>query len=104
MKTSEQKLIPVDKIRTLHVDSDEHLGFAEVILEEHRKLREKSNKSQIDEGHSNDYIANNGNSFIAIPKMKKPYFWQFKKKRLYKQECELILKKYKEWAENEGKI
>jgi hypothetical protein len=55
-------------------------------------------------------ISNNGDaskevaetySFSSIPKMKRPKFWQFKKKRQYKEECDKILEELKVFIINE---
>jgi hypothetical protein len=39
------------------------------------------------------------NTFVAIPKIRKPYFWQFNKKKKYKQECDSIFEDFKKWNE-----
>jgi hypothetical protein len=88
MNKSNQDITQVNGIKTVQVDHWEHPDISKRILNyinECRAKRESSRKDAI----------NNGNTFLAVPNMKKPYFWQFNKIKKYRLECDRIFNEYK---------
>ena len=75
-----------NKINTVKLDYENHYGLSLKIYEFLKKKVE--NKKDCEK-----------NTFVAIPKIKKPYFWQFNKKKKYKQECDSIFEDLKKWNE-----
>ena len=73
-----------NKIIIIKIDYEKHYDFS---LKIYDFLKNKIENKK-------DYEKN---TFTAIPKMKKPYFWQFNKKKKYKQECDSIFEDLQKW-------
>jgi len=78
------------KINTIKIDHENHYDFSLKIYEFIKNKVE--NKKDCEK-----------NTFTAIPKTKKPYFWQFNKKKKYKQECDLIFEDLQKILKTEKK-
>lgn len=79
-----------NKINTIKIDHENHYDFSLKIYEFIKNKVE--NKKDCEK-----------NTFTAIPKMKKPYFWQFNEKKKYKQECDLIFEDLQKILKTEKK-